>query len=201
LRETGGVQPRVSDLHERVRAPKGGTRYLFLIDSSGSHAAQQRMRHVKGAISSLLTQSFKHDDEVAMIVFRGTSAQVVLEPIALLGDALSALEYLPTGGRTPLAAALGLARQYLTPSTLLVVLTDGRANVAMNGGDPWQEALAAARDIDCAAIVVDTEAEAQKLGQCAELAAALGARYVSLDELGVLERLSIEPAGLQRLGA
>ena len=63
LRETGGWTPRISNLQEKVRTPKAGTRYLFVIDSSGSHAAQQRMRLVKGAISGLLTRSFRRDDE------------------------------------------------------------------------------------------------------------------------------------------
>src|SRR5260370_36349913 len=80
LRETGGLQPRVEDLHERVRKPRTGTRYLFVIDSSGSHAAQQRMRLVKSGILSLLNRSFQREDEVAMIAFRGISAPVVLEP-------------------------------------------------------------------------------------------------------------------------
>ena len=203
LRETGGLQPRVEDLHERVRKPRTGTRYLFVIDSSGSHAVQQKMRLVKGAISSLLTRSFKREDEVVMIVFRGTSAQVVLEPTQVLPDALAALEYLPTGGRTPLAAALNEARGYLTPATLLILLTDGRANIPLHGGDPWQEALDAAQLMSCNAIVVDTETAAQRLGQCAELAKSLGARYLSLEELVQTENFSIavEPLTTQRQGA
>lgn len=192
LRETGGLQPRVEDLQERVREPRSGTRYLFIIDSSGSHAVQQRMRLVKGAISSLLSRSFKRRDEVAMIVFRGTSAHVVLEPTQVLPDALAALEYLPTGGRTPLAAALDQARDYLTPTTLLILLTDGRANVPLHGGDPWQEALDVARVMSCNAIVVDTETAARRLGQCEELAKMLGARYLSLEQLGEMEHVSID---------
>ncbi|HTF61768.1 MAG TPA: VWA domain-containing protein [Edaphobacter sp.] len=141
LRETGGLQPRVEDLHERVRKPRAGTHYLFVIDSSGSHAARQRMRLVKGVISSLLTRSFKREDEVAMIVFSGTSAQVVLEPTQVLPDALAALEYLPTGGRTPLAAALDQARGYLTPATPLILLTDGRANIRCMEETPGRKLL------------------------------------------------------------
>jgi len=203
LRETGGLHPRIGDLHERVRTPKTGTRYLFVIDSSGSHAAQQRMRLVKGAIASLLTRSFKREDEVGMIVFRGTSAQVVLEPTQVLPDAIAALEYLPTGGRTPLAAGLDRAGSYLTPATLLILLTDGRANVPLHGGDPWQEALEAARRMRCDAIVVDTEVAAQRLGQCTELARTLDAQYLSLEELSELESLSVgfESRRIQRQGA
>src|ERR1700722_3422794 len=127
--ETGNTQPRLADLHERVRTPTSGTRFLLLIDSSGSHAAPERMRLVKGAALNLLTRSFKNGDEVALIVFRGTSAQVLLEPSRSLHEASTALEYLPTGGRTPLADALNLAKTYLTPTTVLVLLTDGRAYV------------------------------------------------------------------------
>jgi magnesium chelatase subunit D len=181
--ETGAVQPRVSDLHERVRKPRAGIRYLFVIDSSGSHAAHERMRLVKGAATGLLARSFKKDDEVAMIVFRGTTAQVVLEPSRTMNDAITALEYLPTGGRTPLAHALDLARSYVTPSTLLILLTDGRANVPLRASDPWQEAIEIASQFRCPALVIDTEGAAQSVGQSRKLAEALGAEYVALENL------------------
>jgi magnesium chelatase subunit D len=192
LREAGSMEPRIADLHERLRRPRMGTRYLLLVDSSGSHAAQQRMRLVKGAVSALLARSFQRGDEVAMIVFRGTTAEVVLEPTEMLADAMAVLEYIPTGGRTPLTAALHRAQSYLTPTTLLILLTDGRANVPLHGGDPWQEALHTARHMSCTAVVVDTEAVAERLGQCAMLAETLGARYLSLGELTEIEHLSIE---------
>jgi magnesium chelatase subunit D len=194
--ETGVMQPCVSDLHERVRKPKTGTRYLFVIDSSGSHAAQERMRLVKGAAAGLLARSFKKDDEVAMIVFRGTAAQVVLEPTRTMNDAITALEYLPTGGRTPLAHALDLARSYVTASTLLILLTDGRANVPLRTGDPWQEAMEIASQLRCPALVIDTENAAQSLRQSRELAEALQAEYVSLENLPDRDDLIID---LQRL--
>lgn len=195
LVETGAVQLRVSDLHERVRKPKTGTRYLFIIDSSGSHAAQERMRLVKGAAAGLLERSFKKDDQVAMIVFRGSAAQVVLEPTQTLADAMSTLEYLPTGGRTPLAHALDLARTYITPSTLLILLTDGRANVALRTGDPWLEALEIASSLRCRALVIDTENAAQPLGRSLKLAQALGARYFALGDLQESDRLVITSPG------
>jgi magnesium chelatase subunit D len=195
---TGAVQPRVSDLHERIRKPVSGTRYLFVIDSSGSHAAQERMRTVKGAVTGLLARTFKNDDEAVLIVFRGTSARVVLEPTRVLDEVATALEYLPTGGRTPLAHALDLARSYVTPSTLMVLLTDGRANVAMGAGDPWQEAMQLASQLHCAALVIDTETASQPLGQSLELARALGARYVSIENLAESDELVIALSQLPR---
>jgi magnesium chelatase subunit D len=179
--ETGSIQPRVADFHERVRTPTSGARYLFLIDSSGSHAAQERMRLVKGAALNLLTRSFKNGDEVAIIVFRGTSAQVLLEPSRSLHEAGTALEYLPTGGRTPLADALNLAKSYLTPATMLILLTDGRANVPLAAGDPWQDALDVASQIKTRALVIDTENSTERLGRPLKLAEALAAEYVRLE--------------------
>jgi magnesium chelatase subunit D len=178
---TGSTQPRMSDLHERVRTPKTGTRYLLVIDSSGSHAAKERMRLVKGAATSLLQRSFKYGDEVAVIVFRGTTAQVLLEPSSVIHEATIALEYLPTGGRTPLAHALDLARNYLTPSTVLILLTDGRANVPLEAGDPWQDVLDIACQIKSPALVIDTEHSSERIGRSRTLAEALGAEYVQLE--------------------
>jgi magnesium chelatase subunit D len=191
LLETGSLQPRVSDLHERIRTPRTGTRFLFVIDSSGSHAAQQRMRMVKGAISGLLHRSFKQHDEVCLIVFRGVSAQTVLEPTKSLADAIETLEYLPTGGRTPLASALQHAQTYLTSSTILILITDGHANIAVGDGDPWQEALHAARQIHTSAILVDTDSDARQQGSCAELAAVLNAQHLSLDDLATLDSVAV----------
>jgi magnesium chelatase subunit D len=194
--ETGNARPRLSDLHERVRIPKSGTRYLFVIDSSGSHAAHERMRLVKGAINNLLTRSFKNGDQVAIIVFRGTAAQVLLEPSGVLQEAAIALEYLPTGGRTPLAHALDLARTYVTPATALILLTDGRANVPLHSEDPWQDALDIAGQIKSAALVIDTENSAERLGRCHTLAEALGAEYVQLEGAEMTDNVII---ALQRL--
>ena len=196
LLETGDTRLRMSDLHEKVRAPRSGIRYLFVIDSSGSHAAQEKMRLVKGAVIGLLTRSFKSGDEVAMIVFRGTAAQVVLEPSRMMEDATAALEYLPTGGRTPLPHALELTKTYVTPSTLLILLTDGRANVPLRAEDPWQEALEIASHLLGPALVIDTELAAQPLGQSRKLADALGAQYIALENLEDSDILSI---ALQRL--
>jgi magnesium chelatase subunit D len=194
--QTGSASLRLADLHERVRKPMTGMRYLFVIDSSGSHAAQERMRLVKGAASSLLADSFKNGDEIAIIVFRGPSAQVVLEPTQSLHDAITVLEYLPTGGRTPLAHALDLARSYVTETTVLVLLTDGRANVALGTGDPWQEAVDIASQIKGRAVVIDTENSTERIGRPRDLARALGAEYFSLDNLELNDDIVL---ALQRL--
>jgi len=171
------------DLHEKVRVPRAGTRFLLVVDSSGSHAVEQRMRSVKGALNGLLEASVRREDEVALIVVRGAAAAVALEPTRSLEESRRALEYLPTGGRTPLAHGLELAARFVIPSTVLVLITDGRANVPSRSDDPWLDALAAASEITCPALVVDSETSLRATGRARELARAMRATHVELDGL------------------
>ena len=94
----------------------------------------------------------------------------------------AALEYLPTGGRTPLAHALELARELVTPETLLLLVTDGRANVPYRGNDAWHDALQAAAKIQCPGLVVDTESSNHAFGKAKELADAMRVECISLSE-------------------
>ena len=51
--------------------PLAGTRYVFVVDSSGSHAVQERMRLVKGAVNGLLEAGHGRHDEIVVIACRG----------------------------------------------------------------------------------------------------------------------------------
>jgi magnesium chelatase subunit D len=183
LVRTGQATPRLQDLYERVREPLVGSRFLFVVDSSGSHAARERMRAVKGAVAGLIERSLRRRDEVAVIVFRGESAEVLVEPTSDVSSVKAALEYLPTGGRTPLAHALELASGFVTTETLLVLITDGRANVPFGSTDGWHDALQAATKIQCPALIVDSESSENAFGKARELADAMGAECISLTEL------------------
>ena len=69
---------------------------------------------------------------------------------------------------------------------MLVIFTDGRANVSIDAGDPWEEALAACRSLReaCAgAVVVDCEPGPIYLGRARQLADALTADCISLEAL------------------
>jgi magnesium chelatase subunit D len=178
--QTGQARPRLQDLYEKVREPLVGARFLFVVDSSGSHAARDRMRAVKGAVVGLVERSLRRRDEVAVIVFRGEAAEVLVEPTNDVAMVLAALEYLPTGGRTPLAHALEMAQEFITPETLLLLVTDGRANVPTRTDDAWSDALQAAGKIRCAALVVDTESSDHALGKAKDLADSMRAEFISL---------------------
>ncbi|MET3130648.1 magnesium chelatase subunit D [Oxalobacteraceae bacterium GrIS 1.11] len=192
LREPGRLHVTPADLHQQIRVGKSANLILFVVDASGSMAAQRRMEAVKGAVLSLLTDAYQRRDEVAVIAFRGQAAQLLLAPTRSVERAGQSLADLPTGGRTPLPHALQLAlatiergAQNLPP--LLVLLTDGKANVGLaEGGDPWRESLAladmlAARGVP--ALVLDTETGYLRLGRAAQLAQALGAECLTLEQL------------------
>ena len=192
----GRIQLERADLHRKERAGRTGTLILFVVDASGSMAARRRMELVKGAVLGLLQSAYEQRDEVGVIAFRGTRAEVLLPPTRSVDLAEQALRVLPTGGRTPLAHALTTADELLRREsranpgrpTLLVVLSDGKANVPLpeTTGDPWQQALQAARELagaGVAALVLDTEAGFVRLGRAAELAQALGGECLPLEGL------------------
>ncbi|RDI95877.1 VWA domain-containing protein [Meiothermus sp. QL-1] len=168
------------DLHTCLEEGRASPRLLLVVDASGSLAAQARMAWAKGALLRLLEET---PVEVGLITFRGSGARLVLPFTRDLEAARRTLEHLPAGGRTPLAAALALALEHLDERTRLVLVTDGRANVPHQGGDPWAEALALARRIRGRAAVLDAEAGPSPLGRARQLAEAMGAVYARLEDL------------------
>jgi magnesium chelatase subunit D len=142
----------------------------------------------------LLTDAYQRRDEVGVISFRGESAKVLLPPTRSVELAEQGLRELPTGGRTPLPHALQLALEILDKADrldsappLLVFLSDGKANVPLNdAGDPWRETLALAEllvEKGVPALVLDTETGYLRLGRARQLAQALGAECLTLEEL------------------
>jgi magnesium chelatase subunit D len=177
----------------RYRQPRGATA-IFVVDASGS-AAMQRLAEVKGAIELLLADCYVRRDNVAVVAFRGQGAEIVLPPTRSTARAKRRLAGLPGGGGTPLAKGLDAAaaladqvrRKGQTP--LLVVMTDGRANVCRDGtagrARAMEEALDAGRRLNVAgieALAIDT-APPSRRGEAAptqRLAEAMRARYVRL---------------------
>jgi magnesium chelatase subunit D len=185
--EGPGIEVRTCDLRQNVREGREGNLILFLVDASGSMAARKRMSAVKGAVLSLLNDAYQRRDKVALISFRGEGARILLPPTSSVGLATSRLEDLPTGGRTPLAAGIEKAAEVLKREELrdrerrplLVLLTDGRSTA---GPDP-QVAAARMRSLGATSFVVDTEEGYVRLGMAGELAGAMGARCLRLEEL------------------
>jgi magnesium chelatase subunit D len=166
------------------------TTTLFAVDASGS-SALHRLAEAKGAVELLLADCYVRRDEVALIAFRNKTAEILLPPTRSLVRAKRALAGLPGGGGTPLAAGLeallllAQSEQRRGSTPIAVVLTDGRANIARDGqasrAAGEADALAAARALRVAAlniVLIDTSPRPQ--GSAAQLAEAMGARYVAL---------------------
>jgi len=176
----------------RYRQRRGATT-VFVVDASGS-SAMQRLAEAKGAIELLLADCYVRRDDVAMVAFRGRGAEIILPPTRSTARARRALAGLPGGGGTPIASGLDAAlavadqarRKGQTP--LIVLMTDGRANIGRDGapGRPqaMRDALDAGRRIRAAyvsALAIDTApASSRGAAPTREIAEAMSARYVKL---------------------
>jgi len=182
------------DLREKVREKKIGNLIMFILDASGSMAAEERMVATKEAVLSLLLDAYQRRDQVGMVVFRGEKAELVLPFTNSVELAQKQLSELPTGGRTPLAHGLKLGLdtvkkhlrkdKYAVP--LLVLVSDGRANVSFDDDDPVEEAKKVAREIKAAnikSIAIDTEQGFITFGLVRQICSELGGIYLRLEEL------------------
>lgn len=190
-RAEGRMILQANDLRRAVREGKEANLVLFVVDTSGSMAAIERMHHVKTAILSLLLDAYRRRDRVAVVTFRDTKAEVVLPATGSVEIAAVRLDALPAGGRTPLAeglleAAEVIRREQLREPAcrpLLMVLTDGRATA---GPDPVQRSLLAADQLagqGLSTVVVDCEYGRMRLGLARTLAEHLRAEYVPLPQV------------------
>jgi len=194
LRRQGESSARViihpSDIRLRRFETRSDRLLIFAVDASGS-AAMARLAEAKGAVELLLAQAYARRDHVALIAFRGTGAELLLPPTRSLVQAKRRLAGLPGGGGTPLAAGLlagaTLAAQArgrgLDPA--LALLTDGRANVALDGSGGRAAAMQEAHEVSAylralglPAILIDTSARSAP--ETAQLAHGLGAQYLAL---------------------
>ncbi|WP_273283734.1 magnesium chelatase subunit D [Methylibium petroleiphilum] len=203
------IQVRREDFHVTRFKQRSETTTIFAVDASGS-AALHRLAEAKGAVELLLADCYVRRDNVAVLAFRGSKAELLLPPTRSLVRAKRSLAGLPGGGGTPLAAgieaALALAeavrRRGETP--VVVLLTDGRANIARDG-EPGrtragEDALAAAMQLQAAgvtALLLDTSPQPQPMAR--QLAAQMGAAYLPLPHAGAAElsqavRLATAPA-------
>lgn len=203
------VNIRREDFRIRRFIEKTGTTVLFVVDASGS-SALNRLSEAKGAIEMLLAESYARRDRVSLIAFRGQGTELLLPPTRALARAKKVLAALPGGGGTPLAHAIdaaleqALAAKRAGSAPLVVMLTDGRANIARDGapGRPGAERdalMASARFAQqrIPAMFVDTSARGEPVAR--RVAEAMRARYVLLPAanakaLGGLVRTAMQMA-------
>lgn len=184
------------DIREKIREKRMGNFLVFSVDASGSMGARGRMAASKGAILSLLLDAYQKRDRVAMVSFRKTEAFVNLPPTASIELAAHYLKEMPVGGRTPLSAGLDQTHRLVNAALLkdpairpiVLVITDGKSNVAMGNKKPVEEALGFAaimgEDDRVKYVFVDTEPQGVvTFGIARQLALAARAEYCRMDDL------------------
>ena len=142
------IEPQ--DIKEKVRIGRISTPTVFVVDASGSMFTHDRMESAKGAVSSMLLDSYQKRDRIGMVAFREHRAQVVLPMCSSLDWAITCLKDLATGGPTPLSSGLekGLEllliekRRNREAMPVLVLISDGRANVPLTTFSTIEEELA-----------------------------------------------------------
>jgi magnesium chelatase subunit D len=188
------IHVRREDFHVTRFKQVGQTTTLFVVDASGS-SALNRLAEAKGAVELLLADCYVRRDHVAVLAFRGKTAELLLPPTRSLARAKRSLAGLPGGGGTPLATAIDAARELADQilrrgeTPIIVLLTDGRGNIARDGSPgrakASDDALAAARQLRLStitALLLDTSPQPQAAAQA--LAQEMGAAYVPLPYAG-----------------
>lgn len=181
---------RKDDLRVKRYRQRNQTLTTFVVDASGS-AAINRLAEAKGAVELLLAECYVRRDQVALISFRGSEAELLLSPTRSLVRAKRSLASLPGGGGTPLAKAIdtafalakGSLKKGMTPT--LVFLTDGRANIARDGAPGRTQAQADAEQsakiasqVKVRSLWIDTSPQAREEGQ--QIAQLMGSYYLPL---------------------
>ena len=193
----GKIIIRKEDFRIKRYQERTQTLTMFIVDASGS-SAMHRLAEAKGAVELLLAECYIRRDQVAVMSFRGSAAELILAPTRSLVKAKRALSGLPGGGGTPLARAIDESfevastsmRKGLTPA--LVFLTDGRANIAKDGSpgrpkamEDAQQSARAASYYSFKSLWIDTSPQARDEGKA--MAALLGSMYLPLPNAGANE--------------
>ena len=187
------------DLRFKRFKRRSGTLFILVVDASGSMALN-RMAQAKGALTRLLQNAYRHRDRVSLIVLGGKGADLLLSPTRSVELGKRAVDAMPVGGATPLAAGLAKALDVARDARLrdnseamVVLFTDGRANVSLRSQD--QSAAISRdrfisdelRDIGAAleregvsTVVIDTKSKFVSSGEGRALADLLGGRYLYL---------------------
>ena len=204
LRSSGNQDERVSpspfsiqseDYRKKVRQRDRNSLVIFVVDSSDSMGAAERMAAAKGAALALCRTAYQKRDRVALVCFRNERAETLLEPTNSVALVRERLKRLPTGGATPFADGLLKAWQIVrnerakdpAMSPVMVIISDGEANVPLESGrTALEELLSLAQAIRLDRIhfvVIDTRGNELKSDNMKRLADSLNAQYHHIDIL------------------
>lgn len=183
-----GIRIIPSDLKQKVRERRIGYAILFVVDASSSMRGKGRMALAKGLLQGYLKESRLRRDRVGLVVFHHDRSRLALPLTPNMRRAENVVAQLPVGGKTPLAEgmALGLRallqERYRNPETdtVMVLVSDGKPNLSLYGGDPLEEALIMAERVaqnQTALVFIDTDDDPLAFGYGPQVAQAAGGVY------------------------
>jgi magnesium chelatase subunit D len=196
MRHKGNLALAIADpdIRHKVRERKIGRHILLVVDASGSMGAKERMRETKAAILSLLLDAYRRRERVGLVVFQGSRATPVLPFTHSIEIAQRFLRDLPTGGKTPLPHGLALAvdlikkerTKHPKDAFLLVLITDGKANVSLTGKLAMTEVKELAvqvRTLGINSLILNTERYWHEASCLPEISQMMGASYYTIEKL------------------
>ena len=161
-------KPTRPGLRKKVRRRPGGRLVVFLVDASESMSGRYQLVAAREAAVGMLRSDKTGHDRGAIVSFQNRSARVLLNPTRSSIRAARTLGEVSPRGSTPLAAGLAKAGRVMRfeamrsgqGARVLIVLSDGRGNVALSeGGNARRDTARAAeelRRIATHSVVVDT---------------------------------------------
>jgi len=194
-----------SDLQKKIRWRPRNNLVIFVVDASESmgDGTFSRMAAAKGAVLAILSRAYQKRDRIGLVTFGGETAQIVLRPTNSMTLARDRLQRLPTGGATPFSDGLMKAWQLVKSERiknsdihpLLVVISDGEANVPLHAGENvMNELLLICGKIqknNIFSVVIDTQRLARSRTGMRCIAASLGGNYYHIDDLKAYKLIDV----------
>ena len=186
------------DIRDKIRVKRDSCSFLFAVDVSGSLVKGGRMKDIKDGVKAMLMEGYVHRDKVALMTFTYDGIVISVPFTRSLENIYDVLDDTPTGGCTPLGAALLKMREYLLnyvrknpeEHCYVILITDGEANEpVIKGNIPEVELKRITETMNIPNtewIVVDSGLFANGANDAFKLAGLLNGRYVKLEDLKVV---------------
>jgi len=183
------------DIRDKIRMKRDSCSFLFAVDVSGSLVKGGRMKDIKDGVKAMLMEGYVHRDKVALMTFTYDGIVISVPFTRSLENIYDVLDDTPTGGCTPLGAALLKMQDYLTnyvrknpeEHCYVILITDGEANEpVIKGNIPEIELKRITETMNIPNtewVVVDSGLFANGANDAFKLAKLLNGRYVKLEDL------------------
>lgn len=187
VRQSGSLTIQPAHLMEKIRKAPGEGLCILALDVSSSMRLDRKVRLAKKLTWQYLQESYEKKNRIALICFHGNSPQIIVPPTRDHNAVDEALDHIPSGGKTPLTAALlqalELAENETRAAVTIVLISDGRPTVFQTDSFAGDLNLLAAQKTDAHLICVNTERRTRSMGFLEQLATGLNAEHYYLEEL------------------